>query len=914
MAVRQVRPSLKTAFKNGRSLGPLYTSGPIAFTPDGARILTCVGEDVLLTDVETGTKICTFVGDSQTIHSLCVTPSGTHLLVFSASLSFRIHELPQGKADSNKRAQPVRTIARAHDSPVHVCKADPTSTYLASGSADGVVKVWDIRRGFITHVFKGHGGVVSALTFHFPYDASSLETPTMRLITASVDTHIRIFNLTNGSSTSSAGGKPEAVLEGHVSVPRGVDVSQDGRWLLSAGRDSVALIWDLSAKGSPSQSKKRATTPSMCPVLAKTIPVLERVEAVGFLPAQEKLPVAVEKKEALRFYTGGSRGVIKIWDGQSGEILWQSGGELGTVDDSEEPRQITDVLYVPSTSTLASVHADQNIVSYSLSSGKLARQLIGYNDEIIDAAFLHSSRTNESTQRSHIAFATNSSLIRIYATTTFDARLLGGHTEIVLALASSADGALLASGSKDKTARIWAPSLSEDSTDWNYCCIGVCEGHAESVGAITLPRRRQDGEKSLSFMFTGSQDRTIKMWDLSVLQSYMSNPSQKTARCHSLTTFKAHDKDINSLDVAPNNRLLVSGSQDRTAKIYEIIYTPSSQISAARGELKLVGTCKGHKRGVWTVKFSPTDRLVATGSGDKTVKLWNLDDFSCIKTFEGHTNSVLRVDFLTMGLQLVTSASDGLVKLWNIQDEECVTTLDNHEDKVWALAISEDNKTIVSGAADSVVTFWEDSTEEEAAEKESKRAEMIVKDQEFLSFVALRDYRKALELALVMNQPGRIFSLFKDIASSADESSGLTYTGNSLVDEVIRSLAASDLARLLSFVRNWNSNSKTSDVAQRVLFAIVKLRSVDEILRVFEDEAVAQSITDVERASPTIGDTGVTAIEELIEAIIPYTERHLFKVDRLLQESYVIDYILGEMDDGMFSVDDMNYEMEIAAY
>jgi U3 small nucleolar RNA-associated protein 13 len=74
--------------------------------------------------------------------------------------------------------------------------------------------------------------------------------------------------------------------------------------------------------------------------------------------------------------------------------------------------------------------------------------------------------------------------------------------------------------------------------------------------------------------------------------------------------------------------------------------------------------------------------VLATASGDKTVKLWNISDFSCIKTFESHANSVLRVDFLSDGQQLVSSGSDGLVKIWNVRTEECVTTMDNHEDKV----------------------------------------------------------------------------------------------------------------------------------------------------------------------------------------------------------------------------------------
>jgi len=159
---------------------------------------------------------------------------------------------------------------------------------------------------------------------------------------------------------------------------------------------------------------------------------------------------------------------------------------------------------------------------------------------------------------------------------------------------------------------------------------------------------------------------------------------REVVRCKSLTTHKAHEKDINSLDIAPNDRLLVSGSQDRTAKIYQIEYNVGASGMSVRGELKLLGTCKGHKRGVWCVRFGRTERVLATGSGDKTVKLWSLDDFSCVKTFEGHTNSVLRVDFVNVGMQLVSAASDGLVKLWNVKEEECVATMDNHQDKVGA--------------------------------------------------------------------------------------------------------------------------------------------------------------------------------------------------------------------------------------
>lgn len=263
----------------------------------------------------------------------------------------RIFELPGSKDVLKRRVPPIRVVNRAHEAPVHVCKVDPTSTYLASGSADGVVKVWNILGGFVTHVFKGHGGVVSALAFNYPQDASSVtQTRTMHLLTASVDTRIRLFNLTDGASTSSGGGKPEAVLEGHVSVPRGLDVSEDGKWLVSGGRDSVVLIWDLLSKSlSTNKSKSKKTnnaTAPLTPTLVKTVPILERVEAVGILRSDGKLGESDGDLNSLRFYTGGEKGVVKLWSGKKGEIVQQLGQEkaASSSEELEEQRQISNIL------------------------------------------------------------------------------------------------------------------------------------------------------------------------------------------------------------------------------------------------------------------------------------------------------------------------------------------------------------------------------------------------------------------------------------------------------------------------------------------------------------------------------------------------------------------------------------------
>ncbi|KAF8445679.1 U3 small nucleolar RNA-associated protein [Boletus edulis BED1] len=892
------RPMVRTVYKQLRTIEPLHTSGPIAVTPDGSRIVTCLAEEALLTELSSGKLLCRFSCASESITTLCLSPSAAYLILFTTPPSLRLYDIP--KVCSGQVVHPFRVIAHAHDAPVHVCTVDPTSSFLASGSADGIVKVWDISAGHVTHVFKGHGGVISALKFNFPRDPSiASSTRTFQLVTASVDTRIRLFDLMATSRNDQEALWPIAVLDGHVSVPRGLDVTPDGKWLISGGRDSVVLLWDMSPSsrstdGSVSKKGKGKTT-VVAPILTKTVPIMESVEAVGFV--HPELNDFTAKSPKLQFFTAGDKGVVRIWDLTQGSVIYSLGtdADFNTVAQEAE-RQIIDALYLPAVDAIVSARADQNIFFHSLLSRSLIRHMVGYNDEIVDTIFLSppSSDPNQSnhsrSRDTQLALATNSSLIRIYSISNLDAQVLAGHSDIVLSLDQGLGGRIFASGSKDKSARVWAFAQQPNSNGWG--CIALCEGHTESVGSIAMSRVYDDSDSHPRFVFTGSQDRTIKMWDLSELP--LTFPGVDPARCHSLATHKAHDKDINSLDIAPNDQFLASGSQDRTANIYEISYKPSSGGKPPRGEIKRLGCCKGHKRGVWNVRFGKTERVLATGSSDKTVKLWNLEDFTCVKTFEGHTNSVLRVDFINHGTHLVSSGSDGLVKLWNVKEETCVTTLDNHEDKVWALAISTDEATIVSGAADSVVTFWQDCTEEEEKEREAKRADQVLREQDFMNYLAMHDYRRAIELALAMQQPGKLLALFGEIRSAAMErglQGDTNVSGKDALDEVLRTLSSPDLSVLVRYIRDWNTNAKTSGVAQSVLYTILRLRPAEEVLEAFD-------YSSPEGTRHPIGTT--SSLKDIIDGLIPYTQRHLARLDRLVQESFVVDYMLNEMDDGMF--------------
>ena len=233
--------------------------------------------------------------------------------------------------------------------------------------------------------------------------------------------------------------------------------------------------------------------------------------------------------------------------------------------------------------------------------------------------------------------------------------------------------------------------------------------------------------------------------------------------------------------------------------------------------------------------------------------------------------------------QLVSAGGDGLVKVWTIKSGECDTTLDNHTDRIWSLALNENENILVSGGGDSVITFWEDTTAiekekqaqalEERVEKFSLLIYMLInREQELANFVQRKDWRNAIITAMSLDQPYRLLNLFNEVISNAQTEDNLSITGLVEVDQVIATLSDQQMTTLLLRVRDWSTNARTSHVAQRILHVILRKCPPDRLMLLSD-------------------------IKQIVEALIPYSDRYLRQVDKLLQESFVIDYILREMDD-----------------
>lgn len=673
-----------------------------------------------------------------------------------------------------------------HTGPISCLVFDSSCTLLASGGCDSTVKVWDVIRQYCTHHLRGAQGVFSVVQFH--------PTPQVgRLFGAADDYKIHVWDLSKSSLVGS--------LEGHFSVVTSLMFLDQGDQMLSSSRDKVVMLWDTNGLRS-----------------LKTIPVYESLESLVLVP----------DSQPSQFITAGEKGILRTWNTSTATCVREQ--EKGPAEEGA----IVRALHCPHRKALCVVTFDHNITLRSMDDFGVQKQFVGFNDEVLDVRLVGKEEAT-------LAVATNSPHVRLFQLSTFHCRLVRGHSDIVVALDTFAsDPTLLVTVSKDNTVKLW--KIHED--DFVECRF-TGKGHTQAVASVACSRLTS------SFVVTGSQDTTLKLWDVpekprlvTVVDPYAGSPLT------SKFTVAAHEKDVNSVSVSPNDQLIASASQDKTAKLW----------SAA--DLSLLGTFRGHRRGVWCVQFSPVDQVLATSSADATIKLWSLSDFTCAKTFEGHECSVLKVIFLSHGMQLLSSGADGNLKLWNVNANECVQTLDEHQDKVWAMTANADESLLVTGAADSAILVWKDCTSEERQETLAKQETLVLQEQQLSNLVKEKKWTKALKLALTLEHPFRALTIIKEMLLEED--------GEEKLSRSLSSLREDQIDMLLRFAATWNTNSKHSAAAQAVLGVALRSHLPEELIRMPNSRSN-------------------------LEALLPYTERHFQRVSRLKQQAMFLEYLWCNM-------------------
>ncbi|KAG8992123.1 hypothetical protein FRB90_001083, partial [Tulasnella sp. 427] len=455
------------------------------------------------------------------------------------------------------------------------------------------LQFWDVQTGAaVGERLGGHDSCVNAIAF----------TPDGKLLaSASNDKTVRLWNVQRGAAV----GEP---LTGHDDDVLAVAFSPDGNFLASGGRDQMIRLWNVqtgAAVGEPLRGHKEPVTgisfsPDGQLLISSTCEGGFRVwDAQTGAPVGEQLIDHFRRIKALALFLGGKLvayskkgNSIRLWNVQTGAAV----GEPLTGHDDD----ICAIAFSPDGNLLASGSFDKTIRLWEVQT----EAAIGGNT----TPRLWDARAQEAPA----------------------CEPMRGHARRIRAVTSSLDGKLLASGSSDKTIRLWDAQTG----------AGVGQplrGHGWPVEAIAFT---PDGK----LLASGSVDTAVRLWDVQTGVA-VGEP------------LRGHYWTVNAIAFSPDGKLLASASNDKTIQLWNV------QTGAPVGD-----QLTGHDSEVNAITFTPDGKLLASGSDDKAIRLWDVQTGAAAgEPLRGHEDGVNAVAFSPDGNLLASGSKDKSIRLWDVQ-------------------------------------------------------------------------------------------------------------------------------------------------------------------------------------------------------------------------------------------------------
>jgi len=386
----------------------------------------------------------------------------------------------------------------------------------------------------------------------------------------------------------------------------------------------------------------------------------------------------------------GNDGILKVWN----PVNWS---ELRPFESIDSP--INCVSFSRDGRLLAGGSGDNTLRLWDTGTGRIVRELKGHINPVITVSF--------STDGQVLASGDVRGSVRLWDVRAWQELqpALAGHDSAVLSVSFSPNSRMLASGDDTGMVKLW--NTGGGKTEPASVMV-----HKPLVTSLSFS---PDGQKLAS----GNGDGTVRFWDVN--SGRILRESEK------------HSSIINSIEYSPDGQTVAVGSADGTVRVLDVKNVtngPSSEGSMVNSQqLKNTGIAEqvltGHGASIRSVSFSPDGGMLATGSHDRTIKLWDIEARRELPVMYPHGKAILTISFSSDGRTVATGSEDETVILTDVVKGEKLWKSGNFGSNVNSVALSADGRMLAVGTSDGRIRLLDAVSHKELWRKPATHGESV---------------------------------------------------------------------------------------------------------------------------------------------------------------------------------------------